>query len=63
MATEPKEKALTKKMAILQEQIGYCTDCMIYWCVNKGKIVYCSLRYRGVRSFYCENNHCLTKFD
>jgi len=63
LATQSKEKPLPEKIAAIEEQIGYCTDCVITWCLYRGKIVYCSLKYRGIRGFYCENGYCIDKFD
>ena len=59
MATESKEKALAEKIdAVVEPSDSYCADCMLSWCYFRGKVVYCSLKYRGVRGFYCENNRC-----
>ncbi|MFW9922841.1 MAG: hypothetical protein ACFFDW_06075 [Candidatus Thorarchaeota archaeon] len=58
MVIDTKEKALTKRIELLDDDSGYCSDCDYSWCSLKNKIVYCSMKFKGVRGFICNDDVC-----
>ncbi|MEA2070644.1 MAG: hypothetical protein U9O98_05070 [Asgard group archaeon] len=45
-----KEEA-TDTIALQKQEQSYCTDCSYYWCSLRGKVSYCSMKYRGPTGF------------
>lgn len=60
MASEAKKKLEEKPLSISNRPLldHFCSDCMYTWCSLRGKIVYCTQKYRGMQalSLSCQKN-------
>ncbi|NHK31615.1 MAG: hypothetical protein FK730_09700 [Asgard group archaeon] len=64
MATESDKKSKTKSsipISLADFDDNFCSNCMFDWCSFRQKVVYCSLKYKGVRGLICQNNNCKSK--
>ncbi|NHJ38506.1 MAG: hypothetical protein FK731_00630 [Asgard group archaeon] len=63
MATETDNKSKAKSIPISISDFdkNFCSNCMYIWCNLRQKVVYCSLKYKGVRGLLCQNNQCNSK--
>ncbi|RLI69088.1 hypothetical protein DRO91_04630 [Candidatus Heimdallarchaeota archaeon] len=60
MASEAKKKLEAKSLSTSNRPLvkHFCSDCMYTWCSLRGKIVYCTQKYRGVQglSLVCQKS-------
>ncbi|NHJ05191.1 MAG: hypothetical protein EAX90_10225 [Candidatus Heimdallarchaeota archaeon] len=58
MVIVSKEQVQIEKTILFETEIGFCTNCEYTWCINRGKIIYCSFKYLGIKGFICDNGNC-----
>ncbi|NHJ47934.1 MAG: hypothetical protein FK733_09110 [Asgard group archaeon] len=60
MATESDKKEKSKSIPLSIDDLSesFCSNCMYCWCANRLKVLYCSLKYKGIVGLLCENNNC-----
>jgi hypothetical protein len=54
------KQSLVHKPALKAVEVGslnYCSDCIYHWCTKKSKVVFCTLKTKGL--FECKS--CMIK--
>jgi len=61
IVTEKKSESTKIPFSIKNLSTVFCSTCQYYWCSLKGRVVFCSFRYKGIEYFSCEFKKCNLK--
>ncbi|MEA2070645.1 MAG: hypothetical protein U9O98_05075 [Asgard group archaeon] len=45
------DKLQTKGKLQKSQTQSFCSDCVYTWCANRGKVAYCSQKYKGTKCY------------